>query len=65
MDGVPLIAKIFGVGVILIIGETVLDKGNKADIAFALGLGGVIIVMVWVTPLIFKLFSSVTTTFGM
>lgn len=65
MEGIPLIAKIFGVGVILIIGETVLDKGNKNDIAFALGLGGVIVVMVWVTPLIYRLFQSVTTTFGM
>jgi hypothetical protein len=43
----------------------VLDKSNKNDIAFGLGLAGIIVVMLLVVPQIFKLFSMVTTTFGM
>lgn len=65
MDGVALIAKIFGIGVILVISEMVLDKSNKNDIAFGLGLAGMGIVMLLVVPLIFRLFSMVTSTFGM
>jgi stage III sporulation protein AC len=65
MSGIPLIAKIFGIGIILAIGEMVLDKSNKNDVAFGLGLAGIIVVMLLVVPQIFRLFSMVTTTFGM
>ena len=65
MEGVALIAKIFGIGIILVIAEMVLDKSNKSDIAFGIGLAGIGIVMLLVLPLIFRLFNTVTTTFSL
>jgi hypothetical protein len=48
-----------------VIAEMILDKSNKNDVAFALGLAGIVIIMLLVVPQIFSLFSTVTNTFGM
>ncbi len=65
MDGVSLIARIFGIGIILTVAEMVLDKSNKNDIAFGLGLAGIVIVMLIVISKVSQLFNAVTTMFNL
>ena len=64
-DGVALIAKLFGLGIILTIAEMVLNKSGKNDVAFGIGLAGVAIIMIIVVAQVAKLFGTVTTMFSL
>ncbi len=60
---VDLIFKIAGIGIVVGILHTVLDKVGKEEYAYIVTLAGVVIVLTMVLNLISKLFDSVKTIF--
>ncbi|AFS78384.1 stage III sporulation protein AC [Gottschalkia acidurici 9a] len=62
---VDLIFKIAGIGIIVGILHTVLDKMGKQEYAYIATLAGVVIVLTMVIDLIGKLFDDVKVIFGL
>ncbi|MCF6465621.1 stage III sporulation protein AC [Clostridium sp. Cult2] len=60
---IDLIFKIAGIGILLGILHTVLDKAGKEEFAYITTLLGVVIVFSMVIGLISKLFNSIKTLF--
>ncbi|SDY48207.1 stage III sporulation protein AC [Proteiniborus ethanoligenes] len=60
---VDLIFKIAGIGIVVGILHTVLEKAGKEEYAYIVTLAGVVIVFTMVINLISKLFDSVKTIF--
>lgn len=60
-----IIAKIFGIGIVLCVGDMLLSKSDKKDVAFWLGLAGIVVIMAIVIPQVGRLFDQVRTIFHM
>jgi stage III sporulation protein AC len=58
------IAKIFGIGIVLCVADMVLTKSDKKDVAFWLGLAGIVFIMFIVVPMIGRIFNEVKTIFS-
>lgn len=58
-----LIFKIFGLGALIAVLNTVLEKADRKDVAFWLGLCATILAMMWVVPEVRKLLDMVTSFF--
>lgn len=59
-----LIYKLFGLGALLAVLRTLLEKVDKKDIAFWLELSGIIIAILWTAPELSKLLRLMNSTFG-
>jgi len=59
-----LIYKLFGLGTLLVVLRTILEKADKKDVAFWLELGGLIIAMLWTAPEIKKLLDTMMRLFN-
>lgn len=58
------IAKIFGMGIVLCVADMILAKSGKQDIAFWIGIAGVVIIMAMVVPQLGQLFNRVKSIFS-
>lgn len=59
-----LIYKLFGLGTLLVVMRTILEKADKKDVAFWLEFAGLIIAMLWTAPELKKLLDTMTKMFG-
>jgi len=59
------IIKIFGVGILVAVCDLLLAEAGKKDIALAVGIMGVIVVLIIVVGKIKLLFQEVTSIFGL
>ena len=59
-----LIYKLFGLGILLSILRTILEKSDKKDVAFWLEFGGLIIAMLWTAPELSKLLRTINSIFS-
>ena len=62
---VGLIFKIAAVGILVTILSQVLKHSGREVIAFLLSLAAVILVVSWIVPYIFDLFSTIQTLFSL
>lgn len=58
-----LIAKVFGIGIVLCVSDMILTKSDKKDVAFWLCLAGMVVIMAIVVPQVGKLFDTVKSIF--
>lgn len=59
-----LIGKIFGIGIVVCVSDMLLVQAGRKDIAFAVTIVGVVLVMTISSVQMFNLFKSVTTMFN-
>jgi len=59
-----IIYKLFGLGTLLAILRTLLEKVDKKDVAFWLELSGIIIAILWTAPELARLLRLMNSTFG-
>ena len=62
---VGLIFKIAAVGILVTILSQVLKHSGRVDPAFLLSLAALILVLSWIVPYIFDLFSTIQTLFSL
>lgn len=62
---IGLIFRIAAVGILVTILSQILKHSGREDHAFLLSLAALILVMSWVVPYIYELFSSMQTLFSM
>ena len=61
---IQLIFKIGAVGIIVSLLNQVLKHSGREDQAFMVSLAGLIIVLSWVVPYIYQLFSDINSLFS-
>jgi len=59
-----IIIRLFGLGIVLVIANMVLEQSGRKEISFSINLVGLVIALALVIPEISKLFKSVTTMFN-
>ncbi|MCM1186151.1 MAG: stage III sporulation protein AC [Lachnoclostridium sp.] len=62
--GVSLIFKIAAVGILVTILNQVLKHSGREEQAFLVSLAGLLLVLTWIVPYIYDLFSTVQTLFS-
>lgn len=63
--GVSLIFKIAAVGILVTILNQVLKHSGREEQAFLVSLAGLILVLTWIVPYIYDLFTTIQTLFSM
>ena len=63
--GVSLILTIAAVGILVTILSQVLKHSGREEHAFLLSLAGLILVLTWVVPYIYELFSTIQALFSL
>lgn len=58
------IYKLFGLGILLTVLRTILEKTDKKDVAFWLELVGLIVAILWTAPELAKLLRTMNATLG-
>ena len=61
--GVSLIFKIAAVGILVIILSQILKHSGREEHAFLLSLAGLILVLTWIIPYIYDLFTTIQNLF--
>lgn len=61
--GISLIFKIAAVGILVTILNQVLKHSGREEHAFLLSLAGLILVLSWLVPYIFELFTTIQNLF--
>ena len=61
--GVSLIFKIAAVGILVTILSQILKHSGREEHAFLLSLAGLILVLTWIIPYIYKLFEDIQQLF--
>ena len=64
MIDVSLIFKVAGIGVLVAIASSILNKSGRDEQAMLVGVAGIIVVMLMLVGEIGELFSSVRSVFG-
>jgi stage III sporulation protein AC len=59
-----IIARLFGLGIIIVVADRVLSESGQKNIAFFVTLAGVVIGLAMVVPKIYELFNTVQNTFN-
>jgi stage III sporulation protein AC len=62
--GIRMVASIFGMGVLLSVIDIILKKAGKEDVAFWIGLAGIVAIMFLVVPQLGRLFDEVRSIFS-
>ncbi|MCH5274700.1 MAG: stage III sporulation protein AC [Lachnospiraceae bacterium] len=62
---VSLIFKIAAVGILVTILNQVLRHSGREEQAFLLSLAGLILVLTWIVPYIYELFSTIQALFSL
>ena len=62
---VGLIFKIAAVGILVTILSQVLKHSGREEQAFLVSLAGLLVVLFWIVPYIFDLFSTIQTLFSL
>ncbi len=63
--GVSLIFKIAAVGILVTILSQVLKHSGREEHAFLISLAGLILVLTWIVPYIYDLFTTIQTLFDL
>lgn len=63
--GVSLIFKIAAVGVLVTILSQVLKHSGREEQAFLVSLAGLILVLTWIVPYIYELFTTIQALFSL
>ena len=63
--GVSLIFKIAAVGILVTILSQVLKHSGREEHAFLISLAGLILVLTWIVPYIYDLFTTIQTLFNL
>ncbi|MGN0431883.1 MAG: stage III sporulation protein AC [Lachnospiraceae bacterium] len=63
--GVSLIFKIAAVGILVTILNQVLKHSGREEQAFLVSLAGLILVLTWLVPYIYELFSTIQALFSL
>lgn len=63
--GVSLIFKIAAVGILVTILSQVLKHSGREEHAFLNSLAGLILVLTWIVPYIYDLFTTIQTLFNL
>lgn len=63
--GVSLIFKIAAVGILVTILNQVLKHSGREEQAFLVSLAGLILVLTWLVPYIYELFSTIQAMFSL
>lgn len=63
--GVSLIFKIAAVGVLVTILNQVLKHSGREEQAFLVSLAGLILVLSWIVPYIYELFTTIQSLFSL
>lgn len=63
--GVSLIFKIAAVGILVTILSQVLKHSGREEQAFLVSLAGLILVLTWIVPYIYELFSTIQALFSL
>ncbi len=63
--GVSLIFKIAAVGILVTILSQILKHSGREEHAFLLSLAGLILVLTWVVPYIYELFTTIQSLFSL
>ena len=61
--GVSLIFKIAAVGILVTIHSQILKHSGREEHAFLLSLAGLILVLTWIIPYIYDLFTTIQNLF--
>ncbi len=61
---VSLIFKIAAVGILVTVLNQVLKHSGREEHAFLISLAGLLLVLTWIVPYIYELFSTVQTLFS-
>ena len=61
--GIGLIFKIAAVGILVTILNQVLKHSGREEQAFLVGLAGLILVLGWIVPYIYELFTTIQVLF--
>ena len=59
-----IIGKLFGIGIVIVISNMVLEQSGRKEISFSINLVGLVLALALVIPKISDLFRSVTTMFN-
>lgn len=62
---VSLIFKIAAVGILVTILSQVLKHSGREEHSFLISLAGLVLVLTWIVPYIFELFSTIQTLFSL
>ena len=63
--GVSLTFKIAAVGILVTILSQVLKHSGREEHAFLISLAGLILVLTWIVPYIYDLFTTIQTLFNL
>lgn len=63
--GVSLIFKIAAVGVLVTILNQVLKHSGREEQAFLVSLAGLVLVLSWIVPYIYELFTTIQSLFSL
>ncbi len=63
--GVSLIFKIAAVGILVTILSQVLKHSGREEQAFLVSLAGLLLVLSWIVPYIFELFTTIQSLFSL
>lgn len=63
--GIELILKIGGVGIAVIIINSILNRAGKEEYSYLVNITGILIILAMIVPLINDLFSSIRSVFGL
>ncbi len=63
--GVSLIFKIAAVGILVTILNQVLKHSGREEQAFLVSLAGLLLVLTWIVPYIYELFTTIQTLFAL
>jgi len=63
--GIGLIFKIAAVGILVTILSQVLKHSGRDEHAFLISLAALVLVLTWIVPYIFELFSTIQTLFSL
>lgn len=63
--GISLIFKIAAVGVLVTILSQVLKHSGREEQAFLVSLAGLILVLTWIVPYIYELFTTIQALFSL
>ncbi len=63
--GVSLIFKIAAVGILVTILSQILKHSGREEHSFLLSLAGLILVLTWVVPYIYELFTTIQSLFSL
>ena len=63
--GVSLIFKIAAVGILVTILSQILKHSGREEHSFLISLAGLILVLTWVVPYIYELFTTIQSLFSL